>query len=54
MPWEYLRWTFITETGWTLEQMDALSLGDLHEWMQVRDGRNKAMKPPDRPRVRKR
>lgn len=44
MPLEYWRWELVKETGWTLEYIDALSVADLHEWMQVRDGKAKANK----------
>jgi hypothetical protein len=29
-------------TGWTLEYVDALSLADVHEWIQVMDGKSKS------------
>lgn len=44
MPWEYWRWELVRETGWTLDVVDALSLKDFAEWIQVRDGKNKAGK----------
>lgn len=44
MPWEYWRWELVKETGWTLEYVDALSVGDFAEWIQVRDGKAKANK----------
>lgn len=42
VPWEYWRWEIIGETGWTLDYVDALPVGDFVEWLQVRDGRAKA------------
>ncbi len=42
MPWEYLRWELVDETGWTLDVIDALSVNDFAEWIQVRDGKAKA------------
>lgn len=30
--------------GWTLREVDALSLADLYEFIQVEDGRSKARK----------
>lgn len=44
MPHEYWRWQLVEETGWTLEQVDALSIADFNEWLQVRDGKAKAHK----------
>lgn len=44
MPDEYLRWLIVRETGWTLEQVDSLSIKDLHEFLQVRDVMAKAGK----------
>ena len=42
LPFEYVRWTLAERFGWTLEQVDALSLADLHEFYQVVEGTNKA------------
>ena len=36
-----IRWNLVERFGWTLGEVDALSLGDLHELMQVDDGRAK-------------
>ncbi len=44
MPWEYLRWELVDETGWTLDVVDALSMRDFSEWIQIRDGKAKAKK----------
>ena len=59
MPFEYVRWRLAKEFGWTLEQVDALSMADLHEYYQVTDGMNKAQgsfftRPPAPPKVHKR
>ena len=37
-----MRWELAERFGWTLEYIDALKLGDLHEYIQVVDGRGKA------------
>ena len=42
MPHEFWRWELIKETGWTLEQVDALSVQDWNDWLQIRDGKAKA------------
>jgi hypothetical protein len=34
----------VKETGWTLEIVDALSVQDFAEWIQVRDAKSKANK----------
>jgi len=34
----------VEETGWTLEYVDGLSVADMNEWIQVRDGERKGMK----------
>jgi len=34
----------VKETGWTLDYVDALSVADFNEWLQVRDGTGKARK----------
>jgi hypothetical protein len=31
-----MRWTIAEATGWTLEYIDQLSIGDLWEWQSVR------------------
>ena len=41
-PMEDLRWELAERFGWTLAEVDALSLADMHEYLQVTDGRNKA------------
>ena len=42
LPLEFWRWEIVEQTGWTLEYVDALSVGDLFEYWQIIDGRNKA------------
>jgi len=39
--------------GWTLEYIDALSIADLHEYIQVLDGRAKGDASPLNKRNRK-
>lgn len=41
-PIEDLRWELAERFGWTLAEVDALSIGDMHEYLQVQDGRSKA------------
>jgi hypothetical protein len=53
IPWAYYRWEIAREFGWTLDYVDALTLGNLQEYFQVRDGIAKARgsllnKPPQR------
>jgi hypothetical protein len=44
MPLEYMRWHLAREFGWTLEYIDAMSLSDLNEYLQIKDGENRAYK----------
>jgi hypothetical protein len=39
---ELLRWSMAERFGWTLAEVDALSMGDLHEFLQIEDARAKA------------
>jgi len=41
-PLEVIRWQMAERFGWTLEYVDALNLKDLHEYLQIEDGRAKA------------
>jgi hypothetical protein len=41
MPLELMRWTIAERFGWTLEQVDALKISDLNEYLQILDGREK-------------
>lgn len=42
MPHEFWRWELVQDTGWTLDQVDALSVKDRNDWLQIRDGKAKA------------
>ena len=42
MPHEFWRWELVQDTGWTLEQVDALSVKDWNDWLHIRDGKAKA------------
>lgn len=44
MPREYFEWQLIWETGWTLDQVRAMSMQNYHNWQQVKDGIAKANK----------
>jgi len=35
-------WELVEATGWTLDYIDSLPFGKIHERIQVIDGRNKA------------
>ncbi len=53
---EYWRWHMVRETGWTLGEVDALSMKDFHEYLQVTDGESKARtdsRPQPRPKARR-
>ncbi len=56
LPMEYWRWHMVRETGWTLGEVDALSMRDFHEYLQVTDGESKARtdsRPQPRPKARR-
>lgn len=42
MPYEVTRWRLVERFGWTLEYVDGLSMADLHELIQVDDGKANA------------
>jgi len=42
LPAEYWRWQLVQWYGWTLDEIDALSLGDFAECLAVREGMAKA------------
>ena len=42
VPFEVTRWQLAERFGWTLEYIDALNVGDLHELIQIDDGKAKA------------
>ncbi len=37
MPLEFWVWELVKETGWTMGQVDALTLQDWSDWFNVRD-----------------
>lgn len=41
-PPEMLRWELAGRYGWTLDYIDSLSVQNIHEFIQIRDARNKA------------
>lgn len=41
-PLELFRWELAEKFGWTLAEVDALKLKDLHEYLQIQDGKSKA------------
>ena len=42
LPYAYYRWKLAEQFGWTLHEVDNLSMADYHEYLQVTDARNKA------------
>lgn len=42
MPDELIRVSLAERFGWTFPEVDALTLGDIEDIIQVDDGRNKA------------
>jgi hypothetical protein len=42
LPDEYLEWDMVFRTGWTLEYIRDLSMADIHNYIQIKDGRAKA------------
>lgn len=44
MPLEVMRWSLAERFGWTLSQVDALTIEELHEFIQIEDGRAHARK----------
>lgn len=42
VPFEMVRWSLAERFGWTLAEVDALSMADLEEFYQIEDGRMKA------------
>jgi hypothetical protein len=46
-----LKWKLAERFGWTLAEVDALTVENMHEFIQIEDGRGKAreeMKPKPR------
>lgn len=44
MPLEFWRWEMAERFGWTLEYIDAMSVEDLHQYLQITDAKGKAAK----------
>jgi hypothetical protein len=42
MPAEYTEWKMAFETGWTLDYIRGLSMQDVENYFQVKDGARKA------------
>ena len=42
-PFELIEWTMAEKFGWTLEYIDNLPMEKIGEYIQIQDGRNKAM-----------
>lgn len=51
MPFEALRWELAERFGWTLQQVDALTVADWHEWEQIKKGRYEATQPPKKEKI---
>lgn len=45
MPDEYIEWKMAFETGWTLDYIRSLTMQDRENYLQVKDGANKAGRP---------
>ena len=39
VPKELMKWELAKEFGWTLDYIDSLSLQDVHEYYQIKDGK---------------
>lgn len=52
--WAMQRWEIAEATGWPLEYIDGLSLGELWEYESVKDARNKIRKANAEDRRRRR
>jgi hypothetical protein len=42
MPHEYFDWDIAFDTGWQLDYINSLSMSQIHEYIQIKDARNKA------------
>lgn len=42
LPDAFWRWKLAEQFGWTLAEVDNLSVADFHEYIQIMDGRAKA------------
>lgn len=38
-PLEMIRWQMAETFGWTLDYIDSLSVGQMHEWLAIQDAR---------------
>lgn len=47
-PIELLRWELAERYGWTLDEIGALSMADIHEFLQIMDGKTKAQSSQDK------
>jgi hypothetical protein len=45
-PMELIVWAMAEKFGWTLDYIDSIPLARLHEWLQVEEGKAKAMPQP--------
>lgn len=52
--WKDVRWKIAESTGWSLGYIDNLSMGDIWEWLSVRDGNAKADAAVQRDTARRR
>jgi len=44
MPWKALRWHLAELTGWKLEYIDSLEMGEILEWFALKKGQSIASK----------
>ena len=44
-PPELFTWELVERYGWTLDYIDSLPMSRVHEYIQIKDARNKARKP---------
>ena len=42
VPFDYFRWRIAFDTGWNLEYINGLSMGDVQEYLQIKDAMAKA------------
>jgi hypothetical protein len=58
LPLEWWQWEMARKFGWTLEYIESLPLGRLHQYWQIQDGEGKAQaqlsKTGNAPRKRRR
>lgn len=41
-PYEYIRWKIAKQYGWTLREVDAITMQDLTNYYQIQDAERKA------------